>query len=258
MKFTIAILISLAFSFESISQHNHLKESWHSDQFLSKNLANFFNKESGNVLSFSEASKPIGNIEFDLNNQYVIEHDYENFTDVNMSINQSETIDNLEGVYSICSIVHKGVRIDEVTNYMIAKKTYPHKDSSHYIINITFFHVKDAFTIGKTEISYFNGSGINDYTIQSSISLEVVKNIKLNRHFFSIYPNPVSDILYIKGKGNHVSIELLNSSGAILQKVQKQGKKHALNVSELPTGLYTIRLIDSETGKEESHKFIKN
>lgn len=248
----------LIFLFESVAQHHHIEEIEETDLFLSKKLTNLFNKEPDNILRIFEQAKTVKNIEFDLNNQDLIENKYQNFTEINTSIDQSERLDYLEGVYSIGTLFYKGERIDEVTNYMVAEKTYPHKNTNHYIIKITFFHVKDAFVIGKTEISYFNGSGINDYIIQSSISQDAYKDIKLSQQSFSIYPNPATDVVFIKGKGDNILIEVLNSSGSILQKVQKQGRKHTLNVEEFPTGLYSIRLINVVTGKEESHKFIKS
>ncbi|GEM_PF-4689718 len=64
-----------------------------------------------------------------------------------------------------------------------------------------------------------------------------------------VYPNPVSDVLHVKG--DYRLIEIFDVAG----KAVKTGKGSSVNVKDLPAGIYIVRLSD---GKNiSSHKVIK-
>ncbi len=74
-----------------------------------------------------------------------------------------------------------------------------------------------------------------------------------------LYPNPANTLLRIPiQSGGSYSIEILNTTGQLLKKVARKPQDSILdiNVSDLPPGLYFLRLIsDTQT---TNHKFIKN
>ncbi|MDF2553467.1 MAG: C-terminal target protein [Chryseobacterium sp.] len=71
---------------------------------------------------------------------------------------------------------------------------------------------------------------------------------------FSIYPNPVKDILFIKSKEKIVKVEIFDSAGRILNSLSLNGD--SINVSELSKGNYMIKLLTKD--KSVIQKFIKN
>ena len=83
--------------------------------------------------------------------------------------------------------------------------------------------------IGPKEVSYY----------RANIKLVFGGNVGLeedNEDLFSVYPNPVKDLLYINGVNNE-SIRLYDASGRLVMKEICNGK---LNLSGLESGLYAI------------------
>ncbi|MFP3593667.1 T9SS type A sorting domain-containing protein [Chryseobacterium sp. SIMBA_038] len=75
-----------------------------------------------------------------------------------------------------------------------------------------------------------------------------------NKDVFSIYPNPVKDILSIKSDKEIVKAEIYDTTGRIIN--SSGVKNNSINVSELPKGNYIIKL--STKDKAVTQKFIKN
>ncbi|PIF44643.1 putative repeat protein (TIGR01451 family)/predicted secreted protein (Por secretion system target) [Chryseobacterium sp. 52] len=92
----------------------------------------------------------------------------------------------------------------------------------------------------------------NTYTtsVQSVLAASEVTNKKND---FSIYPNPVKDILYIQSKEEIIKAEIYDSTGRILSTAGV--KNNALNVSDLTKGNYIIKI--SVKNKTLMLKFIK-
>ncbi|ASK30136.1 hypothetical protein CEY12_08425 [Chryseobacterium sp. T16E-39] len=94
---------------------------------------------------------------------------------------------------------------------------------------------------------------VEDYGVAllTSGTLSVTENHK-NKEI-NIYPNPVSDILYINGISSHPDYEIYNMVG---QKIE-MGKieDHKVNVHHLAKGVYFIQLKDKENPRRL--KFIK-
>ena len=65
----------------------------------------------------------------------------------------------------------------------------------------------------------------------------------LNQNSFSAYPNPVNDILNIKGNGVIDNLEVLNQLGQRVLAIDGSLLTNKqLNISSLESGLYFIRL----------------
>lgn len=78
-----------------------------------------------------------------------------------------------------------------------------------------------------------------------------VLSVKKNLNIINIYPNPVKDIMMIKGLQEHQTykLELYSILGTkinsyILSAGTAQGGIHEIDVSELPKGVYMIRILD--------------
>lgn len=93
----------------------------------------------------------------------------------------------------------------------------------------------------------------NNYTttVQNVLATSEINNDKTQ---FSIYPNPVKDVLFIKSKEKIVKAEIYDVAGRILNSASVTD--NSINVSELPKGNYIIKL--STKDKAVTQKFIKN
>jgi hypothetical protein len=72
----------------------------------------------------------------------------------------------------------------------------------------------------------------------------------------AIYPNPTSGMVHIKNKANSsFSVKVYDAFGKRVTQFQNIDK---IDLSRLTSGLYLLKLIDSETLKTITHKIIKN
>ncbi len=71
----------------------------------------------------------------------------------------------------------------------------------------------------------------------------------------TLYPNPVSDVLYFSGVSDNSSIIVIDLTGKLLMK-KKLSKGESLNVSNLSHGLYVIQII-TEGGSIDTFRIVK-
>ena len=71
--------------------------------------------------------------------------------------------------------------------------------------------------------------------------IEAEWGIEENEANFSIYPNPVSNSLYINGGNAQYSYELFNGMGQMVAKGNGQGTVQ-ISVNDLSKGVYFLRL----------------
>jgi Secretion system C-terminal sorting domain len=74
----------------------------------------------------------------------------------------------------------------------------------------------------------------------------------------TIYPNPVQDVLNISGVKAGNLIQVINSLGQIIITKTATQSTETLHVVELPKNIYTISIINNQTGQRNTHKFSKN
>lgn len=120
-----------------------------------------------------------------------------------------------------------------------------------------------TITPTSTGIYYF---GFNDYTPASTdlgalildnisvttATLSTVENA-LSQNTVSIYPNPVSDYLYIKSKQKISEMKIFDVSG---KTVLSSGQAEKIDVSPLVKGAYILSVKNAD-GTISTHKFIK-
>jgi hypothetical protein len=70
---------------------------------------------------------------------------------------------------------------------------------------------------------------------------------------FEVFPVPAKDFVSIKSKTGISQIEIFNKLG---QKVDKRFNNSTIDISDLPSGFYLIRIVDLE-GNEQIGKFVK-
>ena len=136
----------------------------------------------------------------------------------------------------------------------------------------TFDHGSNATVEATAEPGYEfeNWTNTNGDVVStnSSYTFAVTADITLTANFewigiigtemadFTLYPNPATDKVTVVSttKGN-ANIEIFNSIGSLVEKVETKDSKNVIDVSTLPSGIYTIRLTN-ERGSS-TLKFVK-
>jgi len=113
---------------------------------------------------------------------------------------------------------------------------------------------------GIDSVSY-NGNDLSDDLVQSGsdftytadnitedgslyVSFEVGtgrKNIIINKENISIYPNPVTDVLYITGATKESMVQFISVTGAVIYQKKISGNS-SIDVSHIPAGLYFVKV----------------
>lgn len=71
-----------------------------------------------------------------------------------------------------------------------------------------------------------------------------------------IYPNPVQDVLHITSKVDLRDIDIISPTGQIVKRTMAKGKEIKLNISELESGMFMVKVQDKNL-KIETFKIIK-
>lgn len=135
-------------------------------------------------------------------------------------------------------------------------------DDAHNDGYVTFkIKTKSTLNIGdsfsNTAKIYFDYNApiiTNTYTTNvQNISLGT-SEISRNDKDFTIYPNPVKDVLKIQSKHEIIKAEIYDLSGRVLNSLNAKG--NSVNVSELPKGNYIIKAFTKD--RVMVQKFIKD
>lgn len=128
------------------------------------------------------------------------------------------------------------LRVKMVENYI---QTYMGNNVSHSIVTYSWYlpGTHQPVLILK---SYSNGSNLAKYLVTSI-------GISDNKGFanISLYPNPATDRIFIETKNSNgdCTVSLYNTQGQELIKQQITGTKTQINIDDLPTGVYIIKLV---------------
>jgi len=144
--------------------------------------------------------------------------------------------------------------------------------TDHFIVQhctdgYSFTNIGNVKAIGKVANKYEfidnnPENGINYYRLKSvdkdgAVSYSKVVNAEIvdSRYEILVYPNPVKDIVTIKG--NHIaSVQVVDNMGRVVKIVSfKDATNPTLSVSSLPTGVYHLRIITSD-GKVNANQLI--
>jgi len=111
------------------------------------------------------------------------------------------------------------------------------------------------FIFGEAEI-YFD---FNEAIVTNQVSTEIIENLSVASKEFSaqiqLYPNPVNEILFIQNNSAKTieSVEVFSITGQLLFSRKNSAE---VNMSQLNTGIYLIKLITSE-GISVTKKVVK-
>lgn len=118
-----------------------------------------------------------------------------------------------------------------------------------------FFKDGNIQTSGSNMYGQLGIGATGDHTVPISVDCPVLDATEPNKHFFTIYPNPVSDKLVIMNKES-LKIEeyrIYDNTGKLL--INTSGNPADINVKQLQGGVYLLQ-IHSEKGMS-NFKFIK-
>lgn len=100
----------------------------------------------------------------------------------------------------------------------------------------------------------FNSNGkVVEKTLIVNATASVLATAEVKKLEFSIYPNPVTDILYIKTQEKVGNVSLYDVSGKLINVQYNNGQ---INVSALPKGMYILRATTDKAVYQQ--KLIKN
>ncbi len=98
----------------------------------------------------------------------------------------------------------------------------------------------------------YNESGYELWTVAADDAMAVA-DVRQNK--FSVYPNPVTDIINISGDAEISSVQVYDYSGKLWLAEMPQSRKSQINLSSLPKGNYVVKI--SSDHKNSSYKIIK-
>ncbi|AZB01130.1 DUF5074 domain-containing protein [Chryseobacterium joostei] len=100
----------------------------------------------------------------------------------------------------------------------------------------------------------FNSNGkVIDKTLTVNSNAATLATAEVKKLEFGIYPNPVTDILYIKTQEKVINIAIYDASGKL---VNTQFSNGQVNVSMLPKGMYMLKAVTDKAVYQQ--KLIKN
>jgi hypothetical protein len=84
-----------------------------------------------------------------------------------------------------------------------------------------------------------------------------LNQLVLNNGVYNVYPNPASDRIYIQASGNisEASYEISDALGKVIMKSGLNGSTQAINISQLPSGVYLVKVASGSETK--ALRFVK-
>jgi hypothetical protein len=115
------------------------------------------------------------------------------------------------------------------------------------------------FAIDKSNSASFGADRLL-LTLRSMDAGTIISTSNQKEQEVDIYPNPVSDVLKVRVAPIYKSVKvaIYSVSGSLVKSEVKNSSSFELKVSDLPSGVYVIKLADAETGRLIfDSKFIK-
>lgn len=120
-----------------------------------------------------------------------------------------------------------------------------------------------SYSIGQIAYSSYTGSNVSlDQGVQHAyeiLTLDIKEN-QLNSTL-TVFPNPTTDNLSLKINDfteKSYSYQLYNNQGKLLRKAKITDELTLINMYNLSTATYLLKVVDSENKKVQSFKVIKN
>ncbi len=127
---------------------------------------------------------------------------------------------------------------------------------------VFFSHSKDFIVFTRSLKNEWDSNGIfiaqnKEYIIpKPAIATNTLHNYILEN--IVVFPNPSIDQIYFKNTSNkNLEVLIYDSSGRIVRKISQLVDHKAINISDLNSGSYYLRLVDMDTGNYRIIKHIK-
>jgi len=145
-----------------------------------------------------------------------------------------DPIENLQAEVNLESIILTWDAAEGATGYVITRNGVLVGDTEEPTFTDEVFH-EDFYTYCVIA-EYEDG-----FSIPATLFIQAEWGIDENSAEFAIYPNPVSNTLYISGGNAQFSYELFNGMGQMVTKGNGQGMTE-INVNGMAKGIYFLRL----------------
>lgn len=122
-----------------------------------------------------------------------------------------------------------------------------------------------AYSVGQPFVAINSGtSGSLSEGVQQPYEISEVlstENFLELSSTISIYPNPTSEILTLKIEdlsNLKLQYQLYEFTGKIVQENEINGNNTSINVANLQSAIYFLKILNSENGEFKTYKIIKN
>ncbi len=96
------------------------------------------------------------------------------------------------------------------------------------------------------------------FAVKIEAGFRVVTGIEENAsHEIALFPNPATDILNITSSETISEIEIVNTLGQVVKRIEVNSDNAVCNVEELPNGFYVVRIYNEDTKSFCQKKFAK-
>jgi len=82
-------------------------------------------------------------------------------------------------------------------------------------------------------------------------------DVNLEVDCFSLVPNPTTDVFEIEGLLSNYTIDILDAAGMVYQTVTNTGSRVEIDINDLPSGLYFIRIVNNANNTISMEKILK-
>lgn len=119
-----------------------------------------------------------------------------------------------------------------------------------------------SWTIGEPVISTFTGSSqiLTQGFHQSQLIVTSLRDFQVPGVKLTLYPNPVSEIIFVKSEGNNennLKYLFLSAEGRLLQEGKIESNLQAVNLQNYPSGSYLLRIVKNNGEQIQVFKVIK-
>lgn len=131
--------------------------------------------------------------------------------------------------------------------------------------NINFFSVGTVEAVGKRNYSILDAGDLNKTTyyrikmvgLNGQIKYSRIILVKVNSSSeVSVYPNPVSNNLFISGLKGTSDIRMVNAKGEAVRQIKTTANSISIDIAKLTSGFYLITIL-GENGSVKTKSFIK-
>ncbi len=144
-------------------------------------------------------------------------------------------------------VYHKGKRVeDEVINWTSNLSTAEVDNNNQLTFSTSGELTLTASLASKPEIKTSVSAQLEYEAISTAVDVNAMK--------FKVYPNPVSETIFIEGIGKS-TISIFDIMGNKVLQTNSVGYKTSIRVEALPKGIYTIKINDSNA--EGTVRFVK-